>query len=290
MKKNSALYRLVLVFLFTGTLNACSDLFFFPSRQLIQTPDNLGLAYQDIELRAADATALHAWFLPAVGKPRGSILFLHGNAENISTHIYNVRWLPAAGYQVLLLDYRGFGRSSGSPSLPDVFLDIDAAMNWLSETPEASGQALYILGQSLGASLMLHAASQYTNNTRLCGLVSDAAFTRYGEIVRHVANQAWLTWPVQYPLSLAGGRAYDPVDAVARLGSLPILFFHSADDQIIPFIYLDQLIAMHPGLSKRVVTSGPHTATFNQIENREILLRFLVRTGSPDACKQNPLN
>lgn len=77
-----------------------------PMRPLVRTPAAADLEWEDVSLRAADGTALFAWFLPVkAGKPRGTILFLHGNAENISTHLGSVWWLPARGYQVLLLDY-----------------------------------------------------------------------------------------------------------------------------------------------------------------------------------------
>lgn len=264
-----------IAFIFISTLSACSGLFFFPEREHLQTPKNLGLDFQDVSLTAADNTPLHAWFLPSIATPKGSILFLHGNAENISTHIHNVRWLPAAGYQVLLLDYRGFGQSSGQPKLPEVFLDIDAAVDWLSETPQTETQGVFILGQSLGASLMLHSATRHTKNSKLCGLVSDAAFTRYKDIIRHVAGQSWLIWPLQYPVSWSVGTHYDPINAVSYLDTLPILFFHSTDDQVIPFTNLDPLVAAHAGPHQRVVTQGRHTATFNLEENRSILLDFL---------------
>lgn len=280
--------KALLSLIFVSALSACSGLFFFPQRVHLQTPDNLGLAYRDIELSAADGTQLHAWFLPSDGTPKGSILFLHGNAENISTHIHNVRWLPAAGYQVLLLDYRGFGLSKGKATLPDVFFDIDAAISWLSEAPETENQSLFILGQSIGASLMLHGATRHLNNPKLCGLVSDAAFTRYRTMVRHVAKQSWLTWPLQYPVSWSVPGAYDPLDALPQLNDLPVLFFHSRDDQVIPFSNLDALVAAHSGTHQRVASQGRHTATFNQNnqnnqhkdnqnENRQLLLNFLAK-------------
>lgn len=276
--------KALLSLIFVSALGACSGLLFFPQREHLQTPDNLGLEYRDIELSAADGTQLHAWLLPSVGTPKGSILFLHGNAENISTHIHNVRWLPAAGYQVLLLDYRGFGLSKGKAKLPEVFFDIDAAITWLSEAPETANQDLFILGQSIGASLMLHGATRHLNNPKLCGLVSDAAFTRYRTMVRHVAKQSWLTWPLQYPVSWSVPGAYDPLDALPQLNTLPILFFHSRNDQIIPFANLDTLVAAHSGPHQRVASQGRHTATFNQNnqyknnqnENRQTLLDFLA--------------
>ena len=277
------LHTLSLALVFAITLSACSGMFFFPARKHVQTPDQLGLKYRDITLSAADDTQLHAWLLPATKPARGNILFLHGNAENISTHIYNVRWLPAAGYQVLLLDYRGFGQSQGSAQLPEVFLDIDAALNWFTEDPDAAEKDLFILGQSIGASLMFYAATQHTGNPELCGLVSDAAFTGYGDIIRHVAAQSWISWPFQYPLSWGRYGRYDPINAVSELDALPILFFHSRDDQIIPFSNLDPLIAKHSGTHQRAVTEGPHTATFGRTRNRDTLIDFL----SKHSCTTN---
>lgn len=255
--------------------SGCSGLFFFPDRTVRLTPDELGLGYQDISLTAADGTQLHAWFLHAKQPVRGSVLFLHGNAENISTHIHNVSWLPAAGYQVLLVDYRGFGQSHGKPRLPEVFQDVSAAMTWLETAPETRHHNRYLLGQSIGASLMHHAVLQYASDPRLCGLISDAAFARYSDISRQVAGKSWLTWPFQYPISWVLRNGYDPVDAVARLDRLPILFIHSRDDQIVPFSNLDMLVTAHRGKHHQLVTSGPHTATFADPENRRVLLEFM---------------
>lgn len=270
----------LLILLFT--LPACSRLFFFPMREHQLSPEQLGLKFRDIYLSTSDGLSLHAWFLPAQQPVKGSLLFLHGNAENISTHIHNINWLPAEGYQVLLLDYRGFGQSQGQPGFPEVFLDITAAMDWLKTSPETSHTNLYILGQSIGASLMHYAALEHIDDGRLCALISDAAFARYGEISRHVAQQSWLTWPVQYPVAWAMSNGHDPVDALAQFSDLPILFIHSRDDRIIPFTNLEQLAQAHRGAHQQLVTKGPHTATFNQVENREVTLRFMAETACVD--------
>ena len=91
-------------------LGSCANLLFFPQRDLVLTPDQVGLAYRDVWFEAADGTRLHGWFLPAEKKMALSaactVLFLHGNAENISTHLASVSWLPAQGYNVFLFDYR----------------------------------------------------------------------------------------------------------------------------------------------------------------------------------------
>lgn len=106
--------RILAILVLCLGLAACAGLLFYPDRHIRLTPERLGLDYEDVHLTAADGTKLHAWLLLAQGEAHGFVLFLHGNAENISTHIHNVAWLPAEGYQILLLDYRGYGRSEGS--------------------------------------------------------------------------------------------------------------------------------------------------------------------------------
>jgi uncharacterized protein len=266
--------RYAVVILLSLFLSACSGLMFFPYSSHLQTPTALGLDYKDVELVAQDGTLLHAWFLP-VKQAKGTVLFLHGNAQNISTHIHNVQWLPEAGYQVLLLDYRGFGHSEGTAVLSEMFLDIDAAMMWMVDAPETEGQPLFMLGQSIGASLMLHGAVKHAGNPWLCGLVSDAAFTRYRDIAGVVARRSWLTWPLHFPIFWRTNDKYDPIDGVSGLAGLPILFFHSRDDQVIPFSNLDLIVAEHKGSHQRIATSGRHTATFTEAENRKALVEFI---------------
>jgi fermentation-respiration switch protein FrsA (DUF1100 family) len=174
-----------------------------------------------------------------------------------------------------VLDYRGFGLSGGAPKLPDVFWDINAAVHWMSHSGQTKQQAFFILGQSLGASLMLYNAAQHVENPYLCGLISDAAFSRYRRIAAHIARQSWVTWPFHFFLFWQAYDQYDPVDGVAALPETPILFFHSKDDQIIPFSNLDLLVQSHPGYHQRVVTSGRHTATFMDAANRQTLLEFM---------------
>ena len=120
-------------------LAGCTSTFFQPHRVLVQTPAQLGMDYQELGLRAQDGTALNAWYLPARGPARATVLYLHGNAENISTHFANVAWMPVEGFNVLALDYRGYGASGGSPSLAGVQLDIDAAMRIVEGTARSMG-------------------------------------------------------------------------------------------------------------------------------------------------------
>ena len=257
-------------------------MYFYPMEQHVLSPNDLGLKYEDVILTSQDGTQLHAWYLPAIvadeTDSKGTIYYLHGNAENISTHILNIWWLPAQGYNVFILDYRGFGKSRGQPHIAGALEDIEAGHRWLTQTSQHHSVPVFMLGQSLGASLGIYYVASQKDNTDLLtfsGVISDAAFTRYADIVRHVAGKNWLTWSLQYPISWFAENGYDPIDYIDTLTPTPLLILHSQQDQIIPYEHGNLLFqqAKHP--KQWLSTSGHHIATFRYEENRLALLHFL---------------
>lgn len=131
---------------------------FYPERGQAFTPERAKLAYRDVTLVTSDGLRLHGWWLPAKAgiEVKGTVLHLHGNGGNLPGHLGGSYWLPEQGYQVLMIDYRGYGLSQGTPSLPDVYEDIAAAMAWLDQAPEVKGKPLVLLGQSLGGAMAIH--------------------------------------------------------------------------------------------------------------------------------------
>ena len=259
--------------------SGCSGIFFFPQKQHLQTPDMLELEYEDVFITSADGTTVHGWWLQAKAPARGTIYFLHGNAENISTHIRNIAWLPEHGYQVFLIDYRGFGLSEGKSTLPGALQDIRTGFEYILARNDTHDKPLYLLGQSLGASMGIYfAATDPLAKAYLNAVISDAAFPRYSEMARYVSGQSWLTWPLQYPVSWSIIRGYDPVDYVADISPLPLLLIHSKDDRIVPHAFNEELLQAALTPKNFFETRGPHTATFSNAHNRNYLLGYLART------------
>jgi len=273
--------------LLAGAMAGCSGLMFVPMKPLVRTPADIGLAYRDVTLTAADGTRLAAWWLPARGVPKGTVLFLHGNAENISTHIGSVYWLPAEGYQVLLLDYRGFGQSAGKPLIPEVFADIRAALDWLGNEPAARDVPLFLLGQSLGASLGGYlAGADPALRARFKAVVLDAGFARYRWIAREVAARSWITWPVQWPIAWGMPGGYDLLDQVGRISPVPLLLVHGRRDEIVGYHHAEALFAAAREPRFLLSYDGPHIGSFQDPEIRRALLAFFadpdsVRTALP---------
>lgn len=277
-------FGLALATLLSSGCSSTTGLFFFPQKELQRTPDQLGLDYQDVLLQTPDGEQLHSWYLPASVPAKGSILFLHGNAENISTHIGNVAWLPAQGYNLLLLDYRGYGRSSGQPRLPEVLIDIDVAAHWLQQHSDGP---YIVLGQSLGAALTVSylgarqdsqqasvSASQHVSSSIVFqALVLDAPFDSYAGIASSTLRQSW----VGTVLSPAAGlvpKSWDPIDSIAQLPT-PTLFIASPHDRVVPLATTRRLYDAATEPKRWVEHQESHTSGFNRTDTRQQLLQFL---------------
>lgn len=261
-------------------LSACSSPFFYPDQWIRLTPDKLGLDYRDVVLEAQDGTRLHAWHLLPATQPKGIILVLHGNAENISTHIHSVAWLAESGYELLLLDYRGFGESHGSASLPAVFEDIDAAAHWLEQRAQSVGIPIYWLGQSIGASLSSYYLSEHPVEG-LKAVILDTPFASYRRMGREKFSEFWLTWPFQYPLSWLIDDRFSPERTADNWPQLPLLVFSSRDDGIVPAHHTRALLERLPHDSgvpvEFVETNGSHIGTYQNPAHRQLTLDFLAR-------------
>lgn len=220
--------------LLVSLLAGCTSHFFYPDRVFVQGPERFGLEYRELQFSAADDTALYSWYLPARGEAKGTILFLHGNAQNISAHLPSVAWLPAEGFNVLALDYRGYGRSNGAPSLSGMMLDIDAAMRVLLERPEVRRDGLIVFGQSLGAALAIHYVANSPHRQHVRAVVADSPFADYRLVVKEKMAGFWITWPFQWLPRLTVDNDYSPRKSVAALSPIPLLLLRGERDAIVP--------------------------------------------------------
>ena len=257
-----------------GLQQGCSELFFYPDRVEYTQPAALGLHAEDIYLDTPDGERLHAWWIPARGTAQGTVYFLHGNAQNLSAHLLNAAWLAEQGYNLFALDYRGYGRSTGSPDLDGAQIDIQTGLDWLKARPHTAPH--FLLGQSLGGALATLLAAQ-TPEPAFAGIVLDGTFAGFRQIAREKLDSFWLTWPLQVPLSWTLPADREPADLIAQIAPTPILIIHSRGDHIIPFHHGTQLYAAAGQPRQFLATETPHTATFLVPAYREQVLSFFTR-------------
>lgn len=256
-------------------LQACTHLMFAPMKELVRTPEQVGVEYKDIVIKSGNDTLLHGWHLPAVVDVKGSIVFFHGNGENISTHLATVYWLPEQGYEVFLVDYRGYGLSKGDVDLAGSIADVDAAIQYALDNKN-SDKGLVVLGHSFGGSLGLYSVAVSDIKDDIAAVISIGAFSDYRQIVKDVLSRSWVTWIFQWPLSYTINNEYAPVDYVHRISPVPLLLMHSGDDEVVPYYHSESLfsLAQQPKYLERL--TGDHNHTFQYEENRVILLDYLT--------------
>lgn len=261
-------------------LGSCSSAFFYPNNTQYITPNQLELAFEEIQLPTADDELLYGWWLPAQGEARGTVYFLHGNAQNVSAHVVNVSWLPPEGYNVFLLDYRGFGASTGSPDLEGTLLDSITGLEWV--TTRSPDTPIFVLGQSIGGSLAILAVTdpRLQSASQPRALIIDGAFAGFRMIAREKLNQSWLTWPFQAPLSALIPADREPVKVVDEIDR-PLLFIHSKTDPIVPFHHGEKLYQAASEPKQFLPTSTPHAATFMVERYQQVLLEFMQRHREP---------
>ncbi len=192
-----------------------------PTRELQTTPADIGYDYDDVTVQTADDQKLHGWFIER-DSPRGTVLFFHGNAGNISHRLDSIAFWHKQGFEVLIFDYRGYGRSSGTPSEAGTYQDGQALWDYLLNERHADPEQIVLFGRSLGAAIAARIA--YENAPR--ALILESVFSS----VRDMGRRYYPWLPVRWITRLH----YDTA-ALASQIDCPILVIHSRDDEIIPF-------------------------------------------------------
>jgi fermentation-respiration switch protein FrsA (DUF1100 family) len=186
--------------------------------------------------------------------------------------------MPAAGFNVLALDYRGYGRSAGSPTLPGMQLDIDAAMAALLARRDVDPKRIFILGQSLGGALAIHYAANSPRRGHVRAVIADSAFSDYRAIGREKLAAGLLTWPLQWLASVSVNNDYSPVASVHALSPTPLLLIHGGDDSLVPPHHSKRLYekAAEPKDMWLVPQAG-HIQALREAAVRKRLTEFLER-------------
>ncbi|MCE8039867.1 alpha/beta hydrolase [Halomonas sp. MCCC 1A11062] len=194
-------------------------------REHVATPAERGLGWEQVELQTADGLLLDAWWIP-VEDARGKLLFFHGNAGNISHRLDSIQQFHRLGLSVLILDYRGYGRSEGRPSEEGTAQDARAGWRWLTEQQGATADEIVLFGRSLGAAVAAELAASLAPQGQPAAVILESPFRS----VPALGQQLYPFLPVRWLATLD----YPTERYVTRIES-PLLVIHSRDDEIIPF-------------------------------------------------------
>jgi fermentation-respiration switch protein FrsA (DUF1100 family) len=221
---------------------------FYPTSRLGATPADWEMDYREVLMQAEDGVGLHGWLVPRRGSD-WALLFFHGNAGNISHRRDSIEVFHRLGLNVLIFDYRGYGRSEGSPSEAGLYRDARAAWDWLTIEGGFPPQRVILFGRSLGGVVAAELASRVNPHA----LILESSFSSARDTARHLfpllSRAVWL----RYELDAA---------AYVRQVRAPILVMHSRDDEIIPYALGRKLFAAASEPKHFVDLSGGHNDGF----------------------------
>jgi len=202
---------------------AQARLVYYPQigRDITTTPSAVGLAYEDVWLESSPGVRVHGWFVPHRAA-KGAVLFFHGNAGSIALRLDWLRMFHDLGYAVLIVDYRGYGRSAGEPSEQGTYADASAAWDYLARVRGVPAKDVVIAGESLGAAI----ATELAARTAPRALVIQSTFTSVPDLAAELYRFLPVRWLSRFD--------YDTRSRIVRV-SAPVLIAHSPADEIIPF-------------------------------------------------------
>jgi fermentation-respiration switch protein FrsA (DUF1100 family) len=204
-------------------------------------PASYGLRLEEVWLTTEDGLRLNAWFLPAPESPNVLLVF-HGNADNIGFGLERFRVLARLGVNVMALDYRGYGRSEGTPDEAGIYLDAEAAYRYLTEVRGFQPKHVVLYGHSLGGAVAIQLASRHECG----GLIVESSFARGREMARRV-----------FRIPLLGYVLRSRFDSLAKIKQVrcPILIVHGTRDEVVPF-----------SMGQRLYQAAPEPKMFFPIE------------------------
>lgn len=218
-----------------------------PGRELTARPADIGLDYEDVSLEADGEVTLHGWFIGG-SSPR-VLLFFHGNAGNISHRLPSIRQFHELGLSVLIVDYRGYGASSGEPGEAGMYRDAEAAWRYLTATRNVVPDDIVVFGRSLGGSVAARLAAQ----ERPGALIVESAFTS----VPDVAQEAYPWLPARW-LS----RMRHSTREFLKDVRCPVLVVHGRSDSIVPFHHGERLFEAANEPRTFLALDGGHNDAF----------------------------
>ncbi len=219
-----------------------------PGRNLVATPENIGLKYQNVQLVTADGINLHGWFIPS-SSAKGTVVFFHGNAGNISHRLESIDVFNELDLNVFIIDYRGYGQSEGKLTEKGTYRDAEAAWIYLTETRGISAKKIIIFGRSLGASIATWLASKKTPTA----LIIESGFTSVPSMAKRIYPFLPVSWLTYFK--------YDTKNYVKNI-SCPVLVVHSKNDEIIPFDEGLEIFEAAPETKQFLEMRGGHNDGF----------------------------
>jgi len=222
------------------------SIIFHPMQHIAWTPDRSGYDYENVLLLTSDDVKIHAWYVNYENS-RGTVLFFHGNAGNLSHRGDSIRIFNSLGMSVFIVSYRGYGESGGSPTIKGVNIDALTAWNWLISEKRIPPEKILIFGRSLGGAV----AVELMRTARPRAAILESTFSS-------LADMGGFLSPIA---SLLVGGAWNSAQTAADIDT-PTLCIHSPGDEVVPYRLGKRLYEALAGEKYFLDITGDHNDGF----------------------------
>lgn len=273
---------------FVVCYTGCTGLFLRPDHINYFPKVDEYFVVEEGDIPVTNPDKLHFWYLPPQikknvrNKPLGIVVQVHGNAQNLSSHVQSLLWLTELGYGLFVFDYRGYGESTGSLSIDWAYQDVALALDYVTKR---FSEPIIFYGQSLGATLLLKAVSRHPRRWRPALVVAEAPFYSFPQIAKEKLSQAWLTWPFQLlPYLLVSNRYGLNDNELASVTPTPVLLFHSIRDPIVPAHNTIRIFAQLSDPKEMHIFEEPghiHAMHVRRGQYRKVLLETIKKHSPP---------
>lgn len=243
---------------------------FYPTRDISVTPEEVGIAAEDVFVEVIFGERVHGWYAPPPDETAPVVLFCHGNAGNISHRLETLRFLTDLGAGVLLFDYRGYGRSDGSPGEREAYADATACYEWLAGEQGVGAGRIVIFGRSLGGAVAVDLATRMPCR----GVVVESSFTSIDDMSRKMFRFMPVRWFLRYSFA-----------SVEKIGNVrcPVLVTHSPEDDLIPFEMGRTLFeAARPPKRFVMLVGGHNSRAYFELESYQEALQEVLAGEAAD--------
>ena len=236
----SILICAIALLLIPGCLN---HRFYQPNQTFYKTPDQYNLRYEEVFFKSKDGTKLHGWFVHAVGDAVGTVIHFHGNSGNLTYYLDQICWLPLNNFNVFTFDYRGYGRSEGTPSRSGIYEDSVSAIEYIMSNPTIAPGNVYIFGQSLGGVNAIVALAK-SDFPEIRAIAIEGAFYSYraeardmmGATVQNkIGNIPCLSLQIWLFSFFAVTNSYSPDEFIDQVSPIPVLLIHCTQDSVVSY-------------------------------------------------------
>ena len=216
---------------------------FFPSRTMTMDPSFFHLAWQDVWVTSTNKARINGWLIKNP-QAKSVMLFCHGNAGNISDRLMKLKFFHELGFEVLIFDYQGYGKSEGVPSEGGIYQDAISMFDWIKQQEALKNKSVVVYGTSLGGIVAIDLATK----RGVDGLIVDSSITSAKDMAKRL-----------YPMipSFLMAIKFDSISKIKNL-TMPKLFIHSREDRVVPYAMGQALFNAAPEPKEFLTIHGGH--------------------------------